>query len=92
MICASSSTARELCAEVIALKSEIDDYRCQLLPDEVNVDDLDPNISSNSYSLTKHLRKEVKQIGKRAIREPDEDIEISYKGASKLVPLICTIF
>ena len=85
LICASSLTVRELCAEVVALKSEVDE--CQLLPDEVDVGDLDPNISSSSYPLAKHLRAERKGLEKRTIREHGEDIEISYKGASNLVPL-----
>ena len=85
LICASSLTVKELCAEVVALKSEVDE--CQLLPDEVDVGDLNPNISSSSYPLAKHLRTEIKGLEKRTIREPGEDIEISYKGASNLVPL-----
>ena len=85
LICASSLSVKELCAEVVALKSEVDE--CQLLPDEFDAGDLDRNVSSTSYPLAKHLRTEIKGLEKRTMREPAGEDKISYQGAANLVPL-----
>lgn len=86
LICASSLSVKELCDQVMGLKSELEE--CQLYTEDDDTD-YNPlkNVEISSYPLAKHLRTEVKAVAKRMHAAVDSEINISYETASSQVPV-----
>lgn len=87
ILCSSSLTVKELCDQVLDLRSHIEE--CELLFDSedecVGEDDsLHANVSMSSYLLAKRLRSEVKAFAKDV---DVSEVEISYGAALSQIPV-----